>query len=579
MRPESNRHIGTCVVAGVALLFGALALSCNKGGGGQEVERAADSLSAQPGEPQTTPVQNAVHSLEVLCGTAFPDKCTAAVDAAMADHDVGALSGELAPLCKEKKAGWACLCVARLKHKVGDDAGAREYVLNSCQSRYLPGCGAAGDIALELDVVKGKENPFETSELLRYYAGVLLATDGQVKQAINLFSAFCDGNAMEMCEIGGVYAHAVESNDLAEALANKACQAGRTAACRSLGAWQAGRGETDKAVSTYRNGCTGGDQRSCVFLADLLYENRDRKESSRLFKDACLAGESMGCIGLGRSYGEDSQPMMAIEYYARACQQGEAQGCYLGGLASREQGLNDAARESLHKACSDGVKDACSPAKELQEQFELGNALEEHFKAIQAKKYIDGALSFPKDCRVRVGLEKIISDAPNLIRSAKDDEVKALLNELRVALAEPEGREYIMHVSYLVRVDDVFLGPSLSTYVFGLERILDVMSGRRMTPKARARFLKELTGIDLWTELKGWEREVLSGYRTVWTIQALLAEKLRGALRFPGQRVEALELSDEIAGLAVKGISQKDMDAARESMVHFWRDANQYEPR
>jgi len=580
MKRESAEFGPTKIImaVGVVVIFVAGAAACNKQESGQSAKEH-ETDSAQPSTPQLTPVQKVVKELERLCTTAFAGECEATVDAAMADHDLADITKELSPLCKAEKAGWACLCVAHLKHKVGDDAGAREYVLNSCQNRYLPGCGAAGDIALELNVMKGVDKMFAERDLVRFYAGVLLAVESDQAKALDLFSAFCDEDVMEMCEVGGVYADAMGVNDLAEGLAHRACQAKRATACRSLGGWHVRRKETDKAIQAYKSGCTEGDYLTCVLLGDLLRDQGDKDESSRLFKKACEAGESMGCIGLGRNYGEAGQPLMALEYYAKACQLGEPKGCYVHGIASLEQGFDDTALESLQKACSGGMEDSCPHAEKLREQHEMGDALEKHFNS-RIREYIDGAPFFPKNCRVRVALEKILSDTPDLLRSGNQHEVKGLLNELRIALAEPEGRQYATHVSFLSRADDVLFGPALTTYVSGLERILEVMSKRRVKPKVRTHLLEELTGIVLWKELKNWEREVISRYGTLWTVQAMLAEELRDTyrLKLPGETREAqLTLANSLAGLALEGVSNKDMDSARDSLVYFWRDISQYE--
>jgi TPR repeat protein len=567
----------TILAAGVAVILVAGAAACNK----QESGQSAKEHEADSGQP--TPVQELVGKLEGLCTTTFAGECEAAVDAAMADYDLGDMTKELGPLCKADKAGWACLSVARLKHKVADNAGAREYVLNSCLNGYLAGCAAAGDIALELKTMRAVGKVFQDRDLLRFYSGVLLAVDTDQTRALDLFSAFCGTGVMEMCEAGGVYAESMGVHDQGENLASKACQAGRVTACRSLGGWHTERKETDKAIQAYEIGCAGGDQLTCVFLADLLHDQGDMERSSRLCREACDAGESIGCIGLGRNHGEAGQLEMSARYYDKACDLKEMKGCYLHGIASMERGFNTLALLSLNRACDGGEPAACAEATRLTENLAEATRLQE--MADKVKRFWEdsgvtnrAASLVTPGSAVGESLRAFVSQMPEHIAKGNIAEVRPLVERLKNALSTAEGRRYAGDIKEICLLEKETLGPLLGIYATGLEHIVEEMSGRRLKPRKRVRILEEVTGIELWKKLKNFEREVLGEYRPIWTVQATFADELRDTYEFPEEtRGEGLALASNLAELAIKGVTEKEMGSARESFIHFWRDVTQYE--
>jgi len=118
-----------------------------------------------------------------------------------------------------------------------------------------------------------------------------------------------------------------------------ACDAGRAAACASLGAlYRQGLGipvDECRAATLFDRACTGGAADGCVGLG-LMYEDglcleQDGSRAAALYEKACAGRSSMGCKNLGDLYlsgeGVARNPARAVAFYKQACALGSASAC------------------------------------------------------------------------------------------------------------------------------------------------------------------------------------------------------------------------------------------------------------
>jgi TPR repeat protein len=118
-----------------------------------------------------------------------------------------------------------------------------------------------------------------------------------------------------------------------------ACDAGRAAACASLGAlYRQGLGvpvDECRAATLFDRACTGGAADGCVGLG-LMFEDglcleQDGSRAAALYEKACAGRSAMGCKNLGDLYlsgeGVARNPVRAVAYYKQACALGSASAC------------------------------------------------------------------------------------------------------------------------------------------------------------------------------------------------------------------------------------------------------------
>jgi TPR repeat protein len=117
--------------------------------------------------------------------------------------------------------------------------------------------------------------------------------------------------------------------------------------------------------------CSGGDGASCFMLGSLYYGgqgvNRNLEYSASLFQQSCTAGSTRGCGQLGQSYlfgeGVPKDTVKAMQILESACDAGYAQGCFNVGVMHR-QGIatpkNEAmAQTRFRQGCDLGDRTAC----------------------------------------------------------------------------------------------------------------------------------------------------------------------------------------------------------------------------
>jgi hypothetical protein len=146
----------------------------------------------------------------------------------------------------------------------------------------------------------------------------------------------------------------------------RACDLGSEGACSSL----VNMVKTD-GDDVLLQPCKGGDGASCFMLGSLYYGgqgvSRNLEYSATLFQQSCTAGFTRGCGQLGESYlfgeGVSKDVIKARQILESACDAGYAPGCFNVGIMHRE-GIATPKNVALAQArfrqgCGLGYRDAC----------------------------------------------------------------------------------------------------------------------------------------------------------------------------------------------------------------------------
>lgn len=277
-------------------------------------DRAAASATGEPeGEADLDArIQHSQQAFDILARSFSKKKRSELINLkTYTDAEWAALERKVAAdnaACLERDAA-ACLAAGRA-YEVGDGVWIVTdiaYILygEACDLGLGEGCRAFHDLA-------------QTG--WGYPEGGVEVADRRLEQGcVNGDPVSCD-----------TFAAALRETDAAraDAILDKTCKAGGTAACLTLGGFLLASetpGDAEKGAAILDTACAGGEGAACTSLGEYWERQpeHDPARANRYLELACTAGNAGACSKLGQrawaGAGLPEDPARAIRYYAKAC--------------------------------------------------------------------------------------------------------------------------------------------------------------------------------------------------------------------------------------------------------------------